>query len=286
MPYRTGWVLSRPAPAPSYGLLTMADKKRKLTPDEGMMIHDFETHDEWNGNFIVLGTTGSGKTTLVRYMTEKSTQGLSKGGQFRLSLDSVTEESRVYKTPKIKFGDVSVTLKFRDTIGFGAKDMESKLILKETFLKVVTDFDKIRGVILVHKCERYREGTAQDLEKIKRMLDTMGLDIKKHLLVVVTHTAHLSTDTQLAYSEEIREKIHKDVPVDRIIHVNFAKTEELNDYHKKFFQDTMRDEFVKLVKKLMEFEDEVAPARHEIEQHFDRTYTDDLQKRPKFAGIF
>ncbi len=195
-------------------------------------IHDFHIDDEWTGNFIVLGTTGSGKTTLIRYMTEAKFEGLSQGGQFRISVDSVTQESKVYKTGRIKMHDTSVTLKFRDTVGFGAKDMASKTILKDTFLDVVGDFDKIRGCVLVHKCERHREGGAQDLEQIKQMLDTMGLNIGKHLLIVITHTGHLSEETQETYTADIRKKVLEDVPEDRVIHVNFANLSELNEHHR------------------------------------------------------
>jgi ABC-type Fe3+/spermidine/putrescine transport system ATPase subunit len=40
-------------------------KRRSSGHGEGR-IHDFHVDEEWHGNFIVLGTTGSGKTTLIR----------------------------------------------------------------------------------------------------------------------------------------------------------------------------------------------------------------------------
>ncbi len=169
---------------------------------------------------------------LARYMTEARFEGLAQGGQFRIGVDSVTQESRVYKTGRIQMDDTSVTLKFRDTIGFGARDMASKTILKDTFLDVVGDFDKVRGCVLVHKCERYREGGAQDIKQIKQMLDTMGLHIGKHLLIVITHTGHLSEETQEEYTADIRKKVLEDIPEDRVIHVNFANLSELNDHHR------------------------------------------------------
>ena len=33
---------------------------------EDFKVHGFDVEQEWNGNFIVLGTTGSGKTTLIK----------------------------------------------------------------------------------------------------------------------------------------------------------------------------------------------------------------------------
>ncbi len=35
---------------------------------DGKRVHDFLTEEEWTGSFIVLGTTGSGKTTLIKYV--------------------------------------------------------------------------------------------------------------------------------------------------------------------------------------------------------------------------
>jgi type IV secretory pathway VirB4 component len=29
-------------------------------------VHNYEVEEEWRGNFIVLGTTGSGKTTMIK----------------------------------------------------------------------------------------------------------------------------------------------------------------------------------------------------------------------------
>jgi type IV secretory pathway VirB4 component len=33
-------------------------------------VHGFHVEEEWTGSFIVLGTTGSGKTTLIKYVNK------------------------------------------------------------------------------------------------------------------------------------------------------------------------------------------------------------------------
>jgi hypothetical protein len=207
-----------------------------------------------------------------------------KGGKFRISLDSQTTEGKLYKTPKMTINGVSTTLKLRDTVGFGAMDLKTSAILKKTFLDLVSDFDKIRGCILVHKCERYREGGHKDLEDIKNMFKTMGLDFNKHLLLVITHTGHLSEETKNAYTQEIRTKVLPEVPADKIIHCNFANMEELNEYHRDFYERTAQEEFLKLITKLVEFEDEIAPGALEIKEHFDNTYDENLQKKWGVGG--
>lgn len=244
-------------------------------------VHDFEVEEEWTGNYIVLGTTGSGKTTLIKYMTHRKLSDHSKGAEHRNSIGSQTTESKLYKTAKIKIDGVSVSLKLRDTVGFGAKDMATKNILKETFLSVVTDFEKIRGCILVHKCERFREGGYKDLEQIKQMFASMGLLFDKHLLIVITHSGHLNDATKQNYSDELKEKVMPEIPVERIIHVNFAKIEELNDHHRQFYTDTAHSEFHKLMTKLQEFEDEIAPVAEEIKAFVDNTYDKNLKKKSK-----
>ena len=87
-----------------------------------------------------------------RYMTNPKIGDMSKDGKpFGTSTASQTTCGKVYKSPKMKIDGVSVSIKLRDTAGFGAKDMETKNILFDTFKAVVTDFDKLRGCILVHQ---------------------------------------------------------------------------------------------------------------------------------------
>jgi hypothetical protein len=167
----------------------------------------------------------------------------------------------VVKRPcaKNRINDYVTSLRFRDTIGFGS--MRSNDILEESLL----DVHDYHGLILVHKCvsgslrvggtERYREGGHKDLEYFKRKVN--GLDFNKHLLLVITHTGHLSEETKNAYTQEIRTKVLPEVPADKIIHSNFHKLEELNEYERELYEHTAQDEFFKLFTKLMEFEDEI-----------------------------
>jgi len=201
------------------------------------------------------------------------------------SLKSQTTESKLYSTPKIKIDDVWVSLKLRDTVGFGAKDMETKNILKETFLEVVGDFEKIRGCILVHKCERLREGGHKDLEQIKQLFETMGLKFDEHLLLVVTHTGHLSEETKQKYSDELREGPLPEIPIERIMHVNFANPDELNEHHKKWYIENTPQEYLRLMNKLMEFEDEISPVAKDIKGFFDNAYTKDLKKKGTLSSF-
>ena len=63
------------------------------------------------------------------------------------------------------------------------------------------------------------------------------------------------------------------------MHVNFANMDELNDYHQEFYRNTTKVEFSRLMGKLREFEDEVAPVGKDIREFIDKSYTKDLKKR-------
>jgi hypothetical protein len=260
-------------------------KKPKSDPWADGNIHDHETMQEWTGNFVVLGTTGSGKTTFIRFMTNQNMRDVGKHGDFKMSTDSVTvlgkggkkgqREAMKVESPFFKRDGVNVKLCFRDTVGFGAKDMESKDILKETVAEVAGDFERIRGCILVHKCERYRTGGAEDVEEMKRAMKTLNLDFNKHLLLVITHSAHLTKEKQEEYSAQIRTKISGQIPLERVIHVNFVNLGEVNEDFREIYRKMAPHEFEKVVAKLMEFETNVCPAGQNFKEHFVKTHFPD-----------
>ena len=217
-------------------------------------------------------------------MTTKSLQELGKNPDFKMSTDSVTLSARDDKNGKeenialkhvsgvIKRNGTSVKLGLRDTVGFGANDLKSEDILKKTVLEVADDFEKIRGCILLHKCERYRTGGADDVNAMKHAMKTLGLNFNKHLLLVITHSAHLSKKHQDQYSAEIRAKVSNQISPDRVLHVNFANLAELNEDFRQIFRKHIKSEFEKLLDKLMEFEDPVAPGRREFVEHFEKQH--------------
>ena len=218
-----------------------------------------------------------------RYMTTTKMSDLGDYGDFKMSTDSVTtwkgkgkdESGAAMKVESglIQYKGCNVKLKLRDTVGFGAKDMESADILKETVLEVAAFFEKIRGCILVHKCERYRTGGAKDVGEMKKAMKTLGLDFNKHLLVVITHSAHLSDEKQQEYSSQIRLKIDKGIPKERVIHVNFANLEELNEDFRAIYMKTVPCEYEKLLDTLMtQMKHEVAPAAKEFKEYFEQKH--------------
>ena len=77
----------------------------------------------------------------------------------------------------------------------------------------------------------------------------------------------------------VRLQVLPEIPSDRIVHVNFANVAELNDYHKKFYLDTAKSEFNKLITELRKFEDEIAPIANHIRELVEGSYSKDLKKK-------
>jgi alpha-L-fucosidase len=76
-----------------------------------------------------------------------------------------------------------------------------------------------------------------------------------------------------------------EIPIERIMHVNFANTDELNEHHRKWYIDTTPEEYRRLMGKLMEFEDEIAPVAKDIKEYIDNTYTKDLKKKGTLSSF-
>ena len=223
-------------------------------------------------------------------MTTKTLKELAEHGDFKIDTNSVTQtpddakkksskkdeskEAQMHRSGIVKYLDMNVNLGLRDTVGFGAEDMKSRDILKQTVLEVASDFEKVRGCIFVHKCERYRSGGADDVREMKKAMKTLGLDFNKHLLLVITHTAHLNDTVRDEYSEKIRKKISASIPQDKVVHVNFANLGEMNDDYRDLYKKAIKTEYTKMLDKLLTMMHEVSPASKEWKAHMSKILTE------------
>ena len=188
------------------------------------------------------------------------------GKPFGTSTGSQTTKSKVYKSPKIKIDEVSVSIQLRDTPGLEATANDA--------IADVPKFEKIRGCILVHK----RERGWRDFEQTKQIFRTMGLEFKQHLLVVVTHTGNVSDSEQQRYSDEI-QKENSEVPADRIIHVNVDDLEEWNEGHGATYLRQAQSERERIFRVLQVFDDEIAPASKRYGDYLAGSYDEDLNRK-------
>ena len=129
-------------------------------------MHRFASRRVYDGNFIVLGSTGSGKTTLIKSMTaehEDDTLSLAAIGLNELGPQSMTDKARDYQSPQMDLPDpadrdgvrmLPTTLKMKDTVGFGAEDLLTHDIITDTLRTILADTKEVNAFVIVHKAER------------------------------------------------------------------------------------------------------------------------------------
>lgn len=135
-----------------------------------------DTTDLQNRKAIVIGSVGSGKTSLCRYVT-----GLyGKNNDSKMSGHSVTKGVTPYKgkylqveTPKIdpksfchsSTANAKVQFTLTDSEGYGADNFSSDN-LKNQLLNTLKFETELNSVIVVVSFERFRNGLKEDLDHL------------------------------------------------------------------------------------------------------------------------
>ena len=144
----------------------------------GKPMHRFASRRVFDGNFIVLGSTGSGKTTLIKSMTaenEDDTLSLAAIGLNELGPQSMTTKARDYQSPQMDLPDpadrdgvrmLPTTLKMKDTVGFGAEDLLTCDIITDTLRTILRDTKEVNAFVIVHKAERKARPGPQNLANV------------------------------------------------------------------------------------------------------------------------
>ncbi len=215
-----------------------------------------------HGTFVVLGAAGSGKTTLINYITQKE-------GPCGSHPDTYTDRSTQYDSGLLTIDDIQLKLRFLDTIGFDAHDVKSdELFVQLSEAIIVMGDPRVNAVILVHKMERFRSHFWGDLEKILKMFQLFQIK-PEHVLVVITHSALYSDDVKMEYQHQLFEKLkerHNNVLETNIMHVNFIKATEIHPEFLPYFNRTAPIEFEKIVRKLMMFNSPFNPNTYILDR--------------------
>ncbi len=212
-----------------------------------------------HGTFVVLGAAGSGKTTLINYITQKQ-------GPCGSHPDTYTNRSTQYDSGLLTIDGAQLKLRFLDTIGFDAHDVKSdELFVQLSEAIIVMGDPRVNAVILVHKMERFRSHFWRDLEKILKMFQLFQIQTE-HILVVITHSTLYNDDVKLEYQHQLFEKLSDKVLESNIIHVNFIKAAEIHPEFLPFFNRTAPIEFEKIVRKLMTFNSPFNPNMYILDR--------------------
>jgi len=144
--------------------------------------HDGE--DISSENILVIGTAGSGKSSIVNYINQ---------GDFNFSenvsrpdVASVTNQILSYDCPLLK-NPVNPKIKkkitFFDTIGLGADDFNVDVVFNNLKSKIAYE-SKISKILIVLKFERYRTKMKEDLKTMIQYLKYLGATDENFFLII------------------------------------------------------------------------------------------------------
>lgn len=157
---------------------------------------------------IVIGSVGSGKTSLCRYVAgdyDETTESKLCGG-------SVTMGIKMYRGKYIGMdaapgettgANVQTQYTMIDSEGYGA-DTYSSDNLRNQLVNALKFETELNCVIICVSFERFRNGLKADLTHLLGVIKTLGLE-KEHLLVVFTHCEIYKKELREAYVDEFKK---------------------------------------------------------------------------------
>jgi GTPase SAR1 family protein len=232
---------------------------------EEFMGHE-DTTDLQNRKAIVIGSVGSGKTSLCRYVT-----GLyGKNADSKMSGHSVTKGVTPYKGRYLKVNkddaatmakktqltittdtcpNTKVQFTMTDSEGYGA-DNFSRDNLKNQLLNTLKFETELNSILIVVSFERFRNGLKEDLDHLLGIIKTLGL-AKEHTIVVFTHCELYSDLVKKSYYEEFKKYYNFDIEMDNVVFGCFPNVDEINDDFKPLIVEQVKKSITTLRAKLL-----------------------------------
>jgi len=210
---------------------------------------DEDSEDLQTRKAIVIGSVGSGKTSLSRYVT-----GLyDECYESQMSGHSVTKGVHTYKGKFLKItksDDMKIQFTLTDSEGYGADNFSSDN-LKNQLLNSLQFETELNCVIIVVSFERFRNGLKEDLNHLLDLIKTLGL-AKEHTLLCFTHGELYTSAVRNNYYEEFKKYYAFDIDLDNVIFGCFPNISEVSDSYKASFVRDLKASIDQLRLKLKE----------------------------------
>jgi len=211
--------------------------------------------------FVLFGPTGSGKTTLVNWLTAPDKDYIDKqrGGHASAAASSVTTKVSIVESGVFTECGEKYQLSFADTPGFGANDekrfTEKGGLMAQTLKQLVDESnDHINGILLVLKMERFRQDLKKSLEEYIRMFDELKLS-KKSVMIFITHSLQFTDKIQTKFSDQIFDIFNTQTVKENIRHVNFCMPADFRKDFRKLYQQHATKELSSVRNLLLKFKE-------------------------------
>jgi len=203
---------------------------------------DSGAEDLQTRKFIVVGSVGSGKTCVCRYVT-----GIYEpSDESRMSGASVTKGVSYYEGKFLAQECIGTKTKFQavDTEGCGS-DTFSSDSLKNQLYDLLQFETQLNCVVICVSFERFRNGLKDDITHIIGVLKTIGLD-SSHIVFLFTHCELYTDAVKASYIKEFKAYYGVEFTDKQAIYGCFTNLSEVNENYQPLIAEDVKKSIIKL----------------------------------------
>ena len=226
-----------------------------ITSTGAQKLHNYASHRSSSQNILVIGETGSGKSTFVQYMLVDD---ISKVDHTKIgaSINSVTNSTLQHRAPTFVIGDEHVSATYYDTIGFNADDIDSTAVFEQ--LKELVRFsDTIHKIIIVHRLGRARKEMVRETTRTIQLLQALGAQ-QRNVYVTLTFAYDYHRGILIRLKREVAGLYNETVHSDNIFYSHYVLLNEIDEKARSRYQQRMVDTHDAILRRVLE---DVPPFR-------------------------